>query len=44
MKMDIQLTAEAEAAMTRKAPTDKRLKQILLDNEEKTMPSPEEAR
>ena len=44
MKKTIVLTEEAKAAIKRKAPSDKRLVEILLDNHMDTMPTPEEAR
>jgi hypothetical protein len=44
MKKTIVLTDEARAAIKRKAPSDKRLVEILLDNNEDTMPTPTEAR
>jgi hypothetical protein len=41
---DIKLTDEARAALKRSGPSNNRLKKILLSNEEKDMPTSEEAR
>jgi hypothetical protein len=43
-KYEIQLTAEAKHALKFSGPSNNRLKQILLSNEERHMPTSEEAR